>query len=106
MSDAIGAMRARMTVEESVRVADEIGGAAILWTARGEVWAAIEGKSAGESAASDTLTSTTSYSVTINRRGDIRAGWRLVWGERRFRIVGVSDDGAARIMLHCEEERA
>ena len=29
MSDAIGALRARVTLQEPVRVADEIGGAAI-----------------------------------------------------------------------------
>lgn len=98
-------MRARVKIEEPVRVADEIGGAAILWTARGDVWAAIEARSANEAPAFDAARSTSSYSVTIHRRDDVRAGWRIVWDERRFRIVGVSDDGAPRVMLHCEEER-
>lgn len=105
MSDAIGAMRARVTLEEPVRVADEIGGAAILWTARGAVWAAIEARSASEAPAFDAARSVSSFDVTINRRGDVRAGWRLAWGERRLRVTGVSDDGAPRIVLRCEEER-
>lgn len=106
MSDAIGALKARVTLEEPVRIADEIGGAAILWTARGDVWAAIEAGGAGEAAAFDTLTSAATYDVTINRRDDVRGGWRVTWGERRLRIRGVSDDGAPRIVLRCEEERA
>jgi SPP1 family predicted phage head-tail adaptor len=105
MSDAIGAARARVTLEEPVRIADEIGGAAILWTTRGDVWAAIEAGGAGEAARFDTLPSTASYNVTINRRDDVRAGWRVKWGERRLRIAGFSDEGAPRIVLRCEEER-
>ena len=105
MSDAIGAARARVTLEEPVRIADEIGGAAILWTARGDVWASIEAGGAGEAAAFDTAPSTASYTVTINRREDVRAGWRIKWGARRLRIAGVSDEGAPRIVLRCEEER-
>jgi SPP1 family predicted phage head-tail adaptor len=99
-------MRARVTLEEPVRIADEIGGAAILWTARGEVWAVIEARGAGDALAFDTLPSTASYDVSVNRRADVRAGWRVVWGERRLRITGVSDEGAPRIVLHCEEERS
>lgn len=105
MSDAIGALKARVTFEEPVRVADEIGGAAILWTPRGEVWAAIEARGAGEAGSYDTLPSTASYDATINRLDDVRAGWRVVWGERRLRIVGVSDEGGPRVVLRCEEER-
>lgn len=106
MTDAIGAARARIMLEEPVRIADEIGGAAILWTARGDAWAAIEADGANEAAAFDTAPSTSSYSATINRRDDVRAGWRVIWGARRLRIVGVCDEGAPRIVLHCEEERA
>lgn len=98
-------MRARVTLEEPVRVADEIGGAAILWTGRGAVWAAIKARGAGEGAAFDTTPTTAFYDVTINARHDVRAGWRVVWSARRLRIIGVSDEGAPRIVLRCEEER-
>jgi SPP1 family predicted phage head-tail adaptor len=105
MSDAIGALRARVTLEAPTRVADEIGGAAILWVSQGDVWAAIVAGGVGEGAAHDAVASTAAFRVTINRRGDVRAGWRVVWGERQLRIIGVVDDGAARISLTCEEER-
>jgi len=35
----------------------------------------------------------------------VRAGWRVVWGERRLRVTGANDEGAPRIVLVCEEER-
>lgn len=106
MSDAIGVLRARVTLEAPTRIADEIGGAAILWENEGEAWASIDAGAAGEAAAQDGLVAVTALRVTIHRRADVRAGWRVVWGERRLRIVGIIDDGAPRIVLVCEEERS
>jgi len=105
MSDAIGALRARVTLQSPQRVADEIGGAAILWTDEASVWAAIEAGGASESAAFDGVASIASHRVTINRRDGVRAGWRVAWDARRLRIVGVVDEDGPRIVLQCEEER-
>lgn len=104
MSDAIGALRARVKLQSPTRIADELGGAAIAWSDEGDVWAEIEAGGVGESAAFDASPSTASYRVTINRRDDVRAGWRIVWGARRLRIIGVADDGAPRLQLNCQEE--
>jgi len=105
MSDAIGAMRARIMLQSPQRVADEIGGAAILWSDEAEVWARIEAMSASERAAFDGMSASASFRLAINRRDDVRAGWRIVWGERVLQIGGVIDDGAARIALMCAEVR-
>lgn len=104
MSDAIGALRARIKLQSPTRVADEIGGAAIAWRDEGDVWAEIEAGGAGESAAFDTAPSVATFRVTINRHASVRAGWRIAWGARRLRITGVADDGAPRIALNCYEE--
>lgn len=104
MTDAIGAMRSRVTLQSPVRVADEIGGAAILWNNVAEVWAAVDALSARETAAFDTTSSTASFRVVIYRRDDVRAGWRVRWGERVLRVAGVVDGGGRRIDLMCEEE--
>lgn len=104
MSDAIGALRARVKLQSPTRVADEIGGAAIAWADAGDVWAEIEAGGAGEAAAFDMAPSSASYRATINHRSDVRAGWRIAWGARRLRIVGVAADGAPRITLFCQEE--
>lgn len=105
MSDAIGVLRARVKLQRPTRVADELGGAAFLWTDEGDVWAEIEAGGASESAAFDTSASVARFRVTINRRDDVRAGWRIAWDVRRLRVVGVVDDGAPRIQLNCQEER-
>lgn len=104
MSDAIGALRARVKLQSPTRIADEIGGAAILWADEGDVWAEVDAAAASQSAAFDATPSVVSYRVTINRRDDVRPGWRIAWRARQLRIVGVRDDGAPRLQLICEEE--
>lgn len=101
---AIGARRARVTLQSPLRVADEIGGAAIAWSDAGAVWAAIEATRVAQAEAFDTAASTAGFRVTVNRRDNVRAGWRVVWGTRVLRVVGVSDYGAPAVVLFCEEE--
>jgi len=104
MSDAIGALKARVTLLQPQRVADEIGGVAIAWSSVGDVWAEITATGGGQGADYDTAPSVTSFTVTINRHADVRAGWRVQWGARVLRINAVRDDGAPRIDLLCDEE--
>lgn len=106
MIEAIGALRARVTLEEPVRIADEIGGAAILWTSRGEVWAHIRSRGANEYALYDASLSRADHVVTIRRREDVRHPWRIVWGGRRFRVLGRVDaaNDRSRIVLFCQED--
>ncbi len=106
MSAIVGMLRHRVTLEEPVRVADEIGGAAILWTARGDVWAQIRPRRADEYAQYDASFSRGDHVVFLRRRDDVRHPWRIVWGARQFRVVGRVDvgDEAALIALFCEEE--
>jgi head-tail adaptor len=104
MSDALGAMRHRVIVQKPTRIADEIGGAALSWIDDGACWAEIGATGASEAPAFDAARAINSFRVSINRR-DIAAGWRLAWGERRLRVIGVRDDGGARLSLSCQEER-
>jgi SPP1 family predicted phage head-tail adaptor len=94
-----------VTLQSPTRVADEIGGAAIAWTDQGEAWAVIHATSVAQLEQFDTRAAVSAFRVTINRRNDVRAGWRVIWGARVLRVVGVSDGGAPRIVLVCEEER-
>ncbi|MBI3438910.1 MAG: head-tail adaptor protein [Proteobacteria bacterium] len=103
MSDAIGAMRARVTLKRPTRVADEIGGAALMWVNAGDAWAEISAGVANEGAGYDGAPSVTGFTVRITRRDDVRARWRVAWGARVLRVIGVRDDGEARIDLICEE---
>lgn len=105
MSESIGPMRARVRLESPLRTPDNIGGAAITWTNQGDVWAEISAAGGGQGADFDTAPSSTAYAFAINRRSDVRAGWRAVWGARVFAIRAVRDEGAPRIELVTEEER-
>ena len=98
-------MRARVRLESPVRAPDDIGGAAISWTDQGDVWSAIEAGGASMAPAYDSARSLGAYRLTIHRRGDVRAGWRVVWGARVLRVLGVRDEGGPRIVLNCEEEK-
>ena len=104
MSDAIGAMRARVTLKRPTRVADEIGGAALIWINAGDAWAEIAAGGASERADYDGEPATGAYTVRIHRRDDVRPRWRIAWGARVLRVVAVRDDGGPRIDLICEEE--
>lgn len=104
MSDVIGAMHARVALQSPTRAPDAIGGAAIAWSDQGSVWADVVARSASQTSAFDASPTITLFDVTINRRADVRAGWRVLWAERVLRIVGAADDGARRMTLSCEEE--
>lgn len=104
MTDPIGALRARVLIESPQRSEDNLGGAAIGWANEGQAWAEISALASGQAAAFDAAPSLSSLRVFINRRADVRAGWRVVWGGRVLTILGVRDDGAPRIELVCQEE--
>lgn len=98
-------MRARVRLQSPVRAPDDIGGAAISWADEGDVWAAIEATGAAHGAGFGASPALSAFRITINRRADVRAGWRVMWGARVLRVTGVRDEGAPRIILTCEEER-
>lgn len=104
MSEIIDAMRARVRLESPSRSVDNLGGASISWIHQGDVWAAVAAGGASQTADLDSAPSRSAYTLTINRRTDVRAGWRAIWGARVLRINGVRDESGARIELACEEE--
>ena len=104
MNDGIGALRARVRLQSPVRSEDELGGAAQSWAEEGAVWAEIDVRGVGESAEYGTQVSRASARVSLRSRDDVRAGWRVAWGVRSFRVLGVVNDGGARTTLVCEEE--
>lgn len=104
MTDPIGALRARITLQRPVRMADELGGAALSWAHAGTIWAAIEALGGAEAVASDALVSVVPLRLTVRRVGGMRPGWRILWGERLLRVIAIADDGGPRLILTCEED--
>lgn len=105
MSEVIAPLRARVRLESPARTDDNLGGAAISWTNEGSVWAEVSTIGSARSEAFDAAPSVASFRVEMRARSDVRAGWRVVWGARVLSIVGVRNDGGARIELACEEEK-
>ncbi len=104
MSESVAALRARITLQTPARADDDIGGAALTYANAGSVWAAIESTGGGADDAFGALRSRVSYRLSIRRRTDVRAGWRVLWGARALRVDAVRDDGGVRIVLNCVEE--
>lgn len=105
MTGPISDLRERVTLHEPVRTLDDIGGATIVWTGRGDVWAQIVARGGSGGEAFDGDASFARYDVVIRARADVRAGWRLTWGARTLRIVVATPAPNARLALQCEEER-
>jgi SPP1 family predicted phage head-tail adaptor len=100
----VGAMRNRIRLRKPVRIVDELGGTVIVFADEADVWAEIAAIDSSIGASADANAALTRFRATINRRADIRVGWRVGWNARSLRVVGVRDDGSARIDLVCEEE--
>ncbi len=103
MSEAISTLSARVRLLKPVRMDDDLGGAAIAWSDQGGAWAAISARGASEDTGADALAVRAEYTMRIRARADVRAGWRLAWGARLFRILSVHDAEDARLALACEE---
>jgi SPP1 family predicted phage head-tail adaptor len=104
VTDPIGALRARIKLQRPVRTADELGGATLSWADAGDVWAAIIAAPGAEAFAADALAATAPLRIIMRRVDGVRAGWRILWRARRFRIAAVADDGGPRLALSCEED--
>jgi len=105
MSENIAPLRARVRLEAPTPTPDDMGGAAFAFEDRGAVWVEIVARATRHGDAFDAASAATMFSVTMRPRADIAAGWAIVWGVRRLRVLGVRDDGGARIVLDCEEAR-
>ncbi|MDX2274650.1 MAG: head-tail adaptor protein [Hyphomonadaceae bacterium] len=104
MTERIGPLRERVSLQSPQRSADDIGGAALSWNDEGDVWAAVTAAGAAQGVAYDAAPAISSFSLTINRRTDLRAGWRVIWRARSLRIVGVR--GVWRALYGAEPEMA
>ncbi len=106
MSARIGALRQRVVLERSVRIADEGGGAAETWESVADIWAMIEPRSGKEAVEADRLSGSRKLDVTIRHREDVAPNMRFRFGDRLLDIRAVLDaDGRRRFLTCACEER-
>jgi head-tail adaptor len=100
----IGKMRARLGLQSPEREEDDLGGAAIVWTSQGEIWAELRASGGLQSAQFDRAPSVVSVIAKVRTPCNAKPGWRALWGGRVLSIRAVRDASAPFLELMCEEE--
>ena len=102
---AIGALRARLVLEEPVRTQDGGGGTSESWIAVATVWGQIEARPGGEAIQADRVTATVLHNITIRYRAGVLPEMRFRTGTRIFHILSVADieDRDRWLICRCEE---
>ena len=103
--DTIGALRHRLTLEQSVPTPDGGGGNTKSWVTVAEVWGALEPLSGIERVEAARLTGRHMYEVRVRYRADVELAMRFTLGARILNILSVEDVGARGRWLRilCEE---
>jgi SPP1 family predicted phage head-tail adaptor len=106
MSDAIGALRWRIELQQPTLTPDDIGGGARGFATVATVWAQVRALSHQPLAFAEGLGAASLYRCEIRMRRDVRAGWRVRRGARAFRVLSIADadEKGARLILTLEEE--
>jgi SPP1 family predicted phage head-tail adaptor len=104
MSQRIGKLRHRLTIERAIRTGDGGGGASVVWGVVGDVWGAVEAASGKESVSSERVSGQAAYLITIRNRTDLGPAMRFRRGNEHFEILAILDkDGRGRFLqCHCE----
>ena len=102
---AIGDLRARLVLEESVRTPDGGGGVSEAWVEVATVWGRIEARPGSEAFKVDRVTATVMYDITIRYRAGVCPEMRFRSGTRIFHILSVVDikDRSRWLICRCEE---
>ena len=97
-------MRARLGLQRPERDEDDLGGADIVWTPQGEIWAELSASGGAESERFDRASSVVAFTAKVRAPCAAKPGWRVLWGARVLAIRAVRDAGAPFLELICEEE--
>lgn len=102
---AIGGLRARLVLEEPVRMPDGGGGASESWVEMATVWGRIKARSGGEAVDADRVTGTVTQIITIRYRAGVVPQMRFRSGSRIFHILSVVnvEDRDRWLVCRCEE---
>lgn len=95
----IGDLRHRITLQSATLVADGMGGNTATWGDVADVHAAIWPTSAKEQVAGGQTALEVTHRVRIRYRLNLKASWRIKYGDRYFAIVSVINPNEAGKML-------
>ena len=102
---AIGALRHRIDIEQSVQTPDGGGGVTESWIPVAQVWGAIEPRSGRESMEAARIAGRHLYEIGIRYRADVELSMRFRLGPRIFHIISIENVGERGSWLNalCEE---
>lgn len=96
---SIGALNKIVTLQYSTRVADGMGGFSTTYVNAGTIFAAIWPVSANEVVQANAPTMVVSHRIRIRFRRDIKASWRIKYGEKYYGIVSIINQNMANRYL-------
>jgi SPP1 family predicted phage head-tail adaptor len=107
---SVGSMRHYITIEQSARVADGMGGGTLSWTTFLNAWSRVEPMSMGQSAHGEGQEARVTHKV-VARSSDVTGvtiAMRVNYGGRLFQIHGLKNIGerGRYTELNCEEGAA
>ncbi len=85
----IGDLKKRIDLESPVRTSDGMGGFSIVYKNEATIWAAIWPISASEQVQAMQTVMTISHRIRVRYVADIKASWRIKFGDRYFNIVSI-----------------
>lgn len=100
-----GRLRARLTLEAPVEVADGAGGVVRGYAAAATLWAEVVALGARAAVVAEARGATATHRIRIRRRGDVTTRHRLRRGDRLWHIAALADDTSGRFLLIDAEER-
>lgn len=102
----IGDLRARVGVYRALESPDDMGGFLTTWPLYKAVWASVKLLAPRQAFDNGRAEITAHYRVIIRFQDGFPERARLIWGERKLRVVAASDPDGRRERLHliCEEE--
>lgn len=92
-----------MTPHEPVKTPAGGGGFSTVWTPHAEIFTEFRKTSVATEIASGTVVSDMTREIGTRYRTDIKKGWRLMWGSRRFDVLHTYSYGRETTIMVCRE---
>jgi len=93
----------KVTLQESVKVADGAGGYKTSWVSRGIIWCEFRKPSLKTEVVAGAISSVLIKEIGIRYRADVKKGWQVLYGAKVFSIEHTYDYGKETTILVCKE---
>ena len=97
----IATRRYRLTLQQPLETADDIGGVSVTWSDVATLWAEVRPKTGREGLWADMPAGRLASLIVIRHRVGVRPDMRFTDGARIFDIRAVFDPDGRRRFLHC-----